>query len=257
MTAGSGGPRLCRPGFQGPNSQTEGRRLKGEGHAAPAGGCRLRGPPQVLGVPRRTWYWLCPAGQRLICALAMLDDWYSATTVQQTARTRRAAGTTSSAPRAPTAAPLLLRPAHLRRHARSVASQLWVASAPATLLLGLALAIIRPMGAVVNWLDLPVWVRRCCVGGEIWRCWRTCAGGPYSARQRPACQRRRIGWKVPNDSAAGVAQCRPVPRRPGRKRADRSATTFAPRPRQRLDSRSPARDLARLELGSNRPCWPA
>ena len=31
---------------------------------------------QVPGVPRETWYWLCPPGQRLICALTVLDDWY-------------------------------------------------------------------------------------------------------------------------------------------------------------------------------------
>ncbi len=43
------------------------RRLEASGHV---------GRRQVPGVPRETWYWLCPPGQRLICALTVLDDWY-------------------------------------------------------------------------------------------------------------------------------------------------------------------------------------
>lgn len=44
------------------------RRLEASGHLARR---------QVPGGPRETWYWLCPPGKRLICALTMLDDWYS------------------------------------------------------------------------------------------------------------------------------------------------------------------------------------
>ena len=43
------------------------RRLEASGYVARR---------QVPGVPRETWYWLCPPGQRLMCALAVLDDWY-------------------------------------------------------------------------------------------------------------------------------------------------------------------------------------
>jgi DNA-binding HxlR family transcriptional regulator len=43
------------------------RRLEASGHVARR---------QMPGVPRETWYWLCPPGQRLICALTVLDHWY-------------------------------------------------------------------------------------------------------------------------------------------------------------------------------------
>jgi len=31
---------------------------------------------QVPAVPRETWYWLQPAGQRLLCAMAALQTWF-------------------------------------------------------------------------------------------------------------------------------------------------------------------------------------
>lgn len=44
------------------------RRLEASGHV---------GRRQVPGVPRQTWYWLCPPGQELICALTVLGNWYN------------------------------------------------------------------------------------------------------------------------------------------------------------------------------------
>jgi len=43
------------------------RRLEASGHVARR---------QVPGVPRQTWYCLCPPGLRLISALTVLEDWY-------------------------------------------------------------------------------------------------------------------------------------------------------------------------------------
>ena len=43
------------------------RRLEASGHV---------GRRQMPGVPKETWYWLCPPGQRLLSALAVLADWY-------------------------------------------------------------------------------------------------------------------------------------------------------------------------------------
>jgi len=43
------------------------RRLEASGHV---------GRRQVPGVPRETWYWLCPPGEHLLSALAALADWY-------------------------------------------------------------------------------------------------------------------------------------------------------------------------------------
>jgi DNA-binding HxlR family transcriptional regulator len=42
------------------------RRLEAEGYVARR---------QVPAVPRQTWYWLRPAGHRLVCALTVLDNW--------------------------------------------------------------------------------------------------------------------------------------------------------------------------------------
>jgi DNA-binding HxlR family transcriptional regulator len=44
------------------------RRLQAEGYVARR---------QVPAVPRETWYWLRPAGHRLVCALTVLENWLS------------------------------------------------------------------------------------------------------------------------------------------------------------------------------------